>query len=112
MTTDTRTTGRGRRRVWTERLAQVVLALLLVAIVYGLSRALAPVLAPVIVSLLIAYFLDPLIDRFEARRVPRAVAIFIVAGAALAVIAAFTVLAVPMLVRELSSAIEAFPAWA
>lgn len=112
MTTDASTTDRRRRRVWTERLAQVVLALLLVAIVYGLSRALAPVLAPVIVSLLIAYFLDPLIDWFEARRVPRAVAIFLVAGAALSVIAAFTVLAVPMLVRELSSAIEAFPAWA
>src|SRR5687768_10434689 len=58
------------------------------------------VLSPIALALGIAYLLDPLVDRFEARGVPRGAAITIVLVILAAVIALFLLLVLPGMVRE------------
>jgi len=61
----------------TRRYAFVVAVILvLAATLYVLRNALAPVAA----AMFLAYFLDPVVDRLEARKINRGVAIFILAG--------------------------------
>lgn len=67
------------------------------------------VLTPVFLSLLLAYLLDPLIDKMEARRIPRTVAISIFVGATLVVVVAVLLVIIPIAQREISSAVAAFP---
>lgn len=94
---------------WMDRLAQLLIALVLLAVSGWLLGRLAPVLTPVFVSLLIAYFLDPLIDRFEERRVSRTLAIAFVATGALAAGAVFAWVVVPTLAREIGTALTRLP---
>jgi predicted PurR-regulated permease PerM len=58
------------------------------------------VLSPIFLALGIAYLLDPLVDRFEARGVPRGAAITIVLAILGAVITLFLLLVLPGMVRE------------
>lgn len=67
------------------------------------------VLTPVFLSLLLAYLLDPLIDKMEARRIPRTVAIFIFVGVLLSLAVAVLLILIPIAQREISSAVSAFP---
>lgn len=58
------------------------------------------VLSPIALALGIAYLLDPLVDRFEARRVPRGAAITLVLLIVTAVATGFLLLVLPGMVRE------------
>jgi predicted PurR-regulated permease PerM len=63
------------KKLW--RLLMVIAAAVAaVGLIYLLRTALLPVL----VALILAYLLDPVIDRLEARKIPRSAAIFMLAG--------------------------------
>jgi predicted PurR-regulated permease PerM len=88
---------------WTRLLALVVLV---GAALYFWGNSLTEVrhaLTPVFAAFMIAYLLDPLVDRFEARRVPRVVAIFIVLGLFLVGCTLVVLLVVPAVVGEVVS---------
>jgi predicted PurR-regulated permease PerM len=63
---------------------------------------LAPILQPVFFALLLAYMLDPLVDRFEAARMPRSLGITVLLFVALSVLAVFLLLVLPAIVADLS----------
>lgn len=58
------------------------------------------VLSPIFFAFLIAYFLDPLVDRFEARGIPRALGITIVLGLTLGLGAVVLLLVLPGVIHE------------
>ncbi len=74
--------------------------------VYGLRG----VLTPVFISFLIAYLLDPVVDRFEARRVNRTVAIIILM-IALFLATGVMVFLIGLAISELVDVLKTFPAW-
>ncbi len=97
-------------------LALALIVALIVALVWGLGQVLnvlAPVIWPVAVAGVLAYLLDPVVDFFERKRVPRTRAIALVfLVAALLVLALFGSV-VPRLVvetRELVSNVPTFVA--
>lgn len=67
------------------------------------------VLTPIALALAIAYLLDPLVDRFEARRVPRGAAITLVLALLGGVAGLFLLLVVPGMVREVLGFIGELP---
>lgn len=77
-----------------------------------LAARLQAVAVPLLLAWFLAYALDPVVDRLEARRVPRAAGIALVFAAALAAAAAFALLVVPTVSRELRQAASALPAYA
>jgi predicted PurR-regulated permease PerM len=82
-----------------------------IVILVGLALyVLRSVLTPVFFALLIAYMLDPVVDRFEAMRVPRALGIVIVLSFAFALMTLFLVIAVPMVIRDLGEFVTTLPA--
>jgi len=86
------------RAIWIA-LALTVFGLLLIQL-----RA---VLTPVLFALLLAYVLDPLVDRFEKLRLPRALGIVVLLVVALAALSLFVVLVVPALVRDVTALVRA-----
>ena len=81
------------------------------AVILALLWLLKSALTPLAVAFAFAYLLDPLIDRFEARRIPRPVAIlFLVAlSGAIALVTAFFL--VPKLLQEIVNLAERLPAY-
>jgi predicted PurR-regulated permease PerM len=73
---------------------------------YGLRA----VLTPVFIAFLIAYLLDPVVDRFEARRINRTIGIFILL-IMLLVALGFLVIMTTLAVRDLREIAEEFPIW-
>ena len=83
--------------------------ILAVALLGWLLYLLHPVLAPFLAGILLAYMGDPLVDRLEARRIPRTWAVVLVfALFGLLVLAALLVL-IPMLGRQLVRLYELAP---
>jgi predicted PurR-regulated permease PerM len=80
-----------------------------VALIVALLWLLKSALTPLACAFALAYFLDPLIDRFEARGIPRPIAIFflVVVSVIVAFIAAF--LLIPKLSQEIASLGERLP---
>ncbi|MDW7712309.1 MAG: AI-2E family transporter [Deferrisomatales bacterium] len=70
------------------------------------------VFVPLLLAWFLAYALDPVIDRLEARRIPRPAGIALLFAAVLAVLAALAFLVVPTVARELRQAASALPAYA
>jgi predicted PurR-regulated permease PerM len=68
------------------------------------------VLAPVLIAWGLAYVLDPLVDKLEARRVPRAAGIAILLVPALVGIALVLFLVLPAVVRDVALLIGELPA--
>lgn len=68
--------------------------------VLGLFYLLQNVLTPIFVAALIAYMLDPLVDRLEARKIPRAAGIVVVLFVFLLLATAVALLVIPGVVRE------------
>ncbi|GAB5546659.1 MAG: hypothetical protein SangKO_064190 [Sandaracinaceae bacterium] len=62
--------------------------------------ALRGVLTPIFFAFLIAYLLDPLVDRFEARGLPRALGIVVLLALTLGAMVVGALVLVPMVVRE------------
>lgn len=88
-------------------------AIVLFAVALGgwLVYLLAPVLTPFMISALLAYVGDPIVDRLEARRIPRTLAVIIVfLGLFIVGITLLLVLA-PVLEKQLASLFNRLPAY-
>lgn len=70
---------------------------------------LSPVLVPLLFAFLVAYALDPVVDAFERRRIPRPAAIGILGTAALLVSLLAPILIVPSLIQQANDLIAAAP---
>ena len=82
-----------------------VAAVLGVALLWLLKSALTPLAC----AFTLAYFLDPLIDRFEARRIPRPVAIFFLVVVSVIVAFMTTFFLVPKLSQEIAGLAQRLP---
>ena len=88
---------------------------LVVALIWGLGRVLdvlAPVLWPIAVAGVLAYLLDPVVDFFERRRVPRTRAIVLVFGLALLIVLGLFGSIVPQVVVQTGQFVSQVPAYA
>lgn len=89
-----------------------VLLMLLAAtliLFFWLLEALGGVITPFIIALVLAYILDPAVDALERRRVPRALAILLLALPVLALLGLGIALGIPALFRQVGEIIEAAP---
>lgn len=66
-------------------------------------------LAPFILAVMLAYMIDPLVDRLERRRVPRALGIALLALPALALLTVVFLFVVPAAIRELGELVQQAP---
>lgn len=90
---------RQQARLW------IGVALVIVALLYFLSN----VLLPFIAAMALAYLLDPVADRLERLGMSRLMATLLILLAAVSLAFALAAVAVPPLMRQLMSFIEAFP---
>lgn len=67
------------------------------------------VLTPIFLAFTIAYILDPVVDRLESWRIPRAAAIALVLFAFLGAIAGFLFLVVPDIAKDVASVVRDLP---
>jgi len=82
-----------------------VVAVLVFALFFVMKGALTPLAA----AFVIAYLLDPIIDRFEARRVRRSIAIFVLLALVGGVFFGGILFVLPKLQREVSALAEQMP---
>ncbi len=95
-------------------LALALLVALIVVLIWALGRVLGiltPVLWPIAVAGVLAYLLDPVVDFFERRRIPRARAIVCVYLLALLMVVAMFGSVVPQIVSESRQLISRLPAY-
>jgi predicted PurR-regulated permease PerM len=95
-----------RNRPLLSRTALVLAAL--AALGFGIYE-LRGVLTPIATALGIAYLLDPVVDRLEARRLPRGLAITIVLSTLALATFAFLLLVLPGVVREVAQFLSDLP---
>jgi predicted PurR-regulated permease PerM len=105
------------RIIWAALTGLAIAAILslLVALVWGLGRVLAvfgPVVWPLAIAGVLAYLLDPVVDWFERRRVPRARAVMLVFVLALLLVAGVLGSVVPQVVVELKQLGSDIPGYA
>ncbi len=110
-------TERQARIIWLAAtgLAIAVLIFLLAALVWGLGRVLdilSPVLWPLAVAGVIAYLLDPAVDWFVKKGMPRARAIICVFAIALIIVGSLFGSVVPQIVTETKRLANNVPAYA
>ncbi len=86
-----------------------IVAALALAALGGLLHALRGVLTPVFAAFLIAYLLNPLVDRLEARRIPRALAILLLLAVLLGALGLVIVLVLPGVLRDLAGFVHELP---
>ncbi|HEX6587669.1 MAG TPA: AI-2E family transporter [Longimicrobiales bacterium] len=89
----------------------VLLMLLAATLVlfFWLLEALGGVITPFVVALVLAYILDPAVDALERRRVPRAIAILLLALPVLGLLGLAIGLGIPALFRQVAEIVEAAP---
>lgn len=73
-----------------------------VGAVIWLATSVDTVAVPLLTAFIIAYLLDPVVDRFEVRGIPRAPAIGLILGAFLLVLVLALLFVVPQVVRQLA----------
>lgn len=90
----------------------VLLLLLSAALVlfFWLLQALGGVITPFVLALVLAYILDPAVDALERRRVPRGLAIVLLALPVLGLIALGIAVGIPALLRQVGELVERAPA--
>ncbi|HUF11960.1 MAG TPA: AI-2E family transporter [Longimicrobiales bacterium] len=90
----------------------VLLLLLSAALVlfFWLLEALGGVITPFVLALVLAYILDPAVDALERRRVPRGLAIVLLALPVLGLIALGIAVGIPALLRQVGELVERAPA--
>ncbi len=87
------------------------LVLAVIAVSGILLYLLAPILTPFIVAAVLAYISDPLVDRLEARKLPRTLAVVVV-FVVLSLIAVLTLLVlVPMIERQIDVFAQKLPSY-
>jgi predicted PurR-regulated permease PerM len=95
-----------RREIVLPRALYVVGALLITGfLVYWLRN----IFTPIFLAFIIAYILDPLVDRLEAWKVPRPLAIAVVLGGTFGTIVVFLALVLPSIVAEVAGVIQELP---
>jgi predicted PurR-regulated permease PerM len=95
-----------RRRIVLPRALYIAGALLITGVlVYWLRH----VFTPIFLAFIIAYILDPVVDRLEAWKVPRPLAIAVVLGGTLGTIVVFLALVLPSIIAEVASVIQELP---
>src|SRR6266404_5942879 len=95
-------------------LAVGVLVALLILLLWGLGKVLqqlSSVLLPLGVAGVLAYLLDPVVDRLEARGLPRARAIICVFALAVVIVGGVIGSVVPQIVTETQQLAERIPAY-
>src|SRR6476620_10646215 len=80
-----------------------------VLVVGWLVWLLAPVLSPFVFAALLGWLGDPLVDRIERRGLSRNVAVLLVFGAMMLVLALALVLLVPLLERQVITLVQSLP---
>jgi predicted PurR-regulated permease PerM len=99
-------------RAFIERSLRVaIVAAAALAAVLGLLWVLKGALTPLVSALLLAYLFDPLIDRFEARRVRRGLAVVIVVLVLGGVLVGFLVFLLPRVIAEMAVLGQELPAY-
>jgi len=109
-------TERQARIIWfgLTSLAVTVIALLIVALVWGLGRllhVLNPVLWPLAVAAILACLLDPLVDWFERKQFSRVQSIACVFGIAILILTAVFGSVVPRIVSEMGQLVKRIPVY-
>lgn len=89
--------------------AQKVLILLLLVAGGWLLYLLGPILTPFLAAALLAYLGDPVVDRIEARRVPRGIAVVVVFLGLLLILAALLFLLVPLIDSQIRTLVAQIP---
>ena len=95
-------------------IAIATLVLLVAGLIWGLGQALhilAPVIWPLAIAGVIAYLLDPIVDKFETRGVPRTWAIIMVFACAVILMLGLLGSVVPQIVSETSDLIKRVPTY-
>lgn len=101
-----------RDREFIVRVARwAIVAALVIGALGATLWVLKAALTPLAAAFVIAYLLDPLIDRFETRRVRRPLAIFLLLGLVGGGVFGFLLFVIPRLVREISSLAERMPGY-
>ena len=77
--------------------------------IFGFIGELLKVISPIFIGFLIAWLLDPVVDKIEARKVPRVVGCIIVYLIMIAVIALFLYLVIPNFTTQISDFISTLP---
>jgi predicted PurR-regulated permease PerM len=81
------------------------------AIILALLWLLKSALTPLAIAFVLAYLLDPLIDRFEARRIPRSLAVIFLVAISGVIALATTLFLVPKMLQEMASLAERLPGY-
>ncbi len=72
---------------------------------------LAPVLTPFLSAALLAYLGDPLVDKLEARRLPRTAAVVLVFAGIILLVTTLPFVLIPLLEHQLQTLVQALPAY-
>ena len=97
-------------RAFIERAVRIgIIAALVLGALFGALWVLKGALTPLVAAWVIAYLFDPLIDRFEARGLPRSAAIGILLLAGGAVFLGLALVVVPSVQRDLAALTETLP---
>ncbi len=81
----------------------------LIFVIWMLS-ALGSLLTPFLLAGALAYILDPAVDMLERRRIPRGIAILLLALPALGALAVALVVGIPALLRQMDTLLQGLPA--
>lgn len=82
-----------------------------IVVLLALLWVLKSALTPLATAFVLAYLLDPVIDRFEAHRVPRPIAIFVLLGIWFVGVLVLSLLLVPRLSSEIAGLGERLPGY-
>lgn len=93
---------------WWRRPANYVGGAVLLVLLVWLLR---PVLTTVGAALAVAYFVSPLVDRLEKRRIPRSISIAAIIGGFFAVLAGVVAILVPVIQHEIESLVRNVPGY-
>ena len=104
------------RAVWARQVAVAIAVFLFVFMTFYVLQA---ALTPIVAGFILAYFLDPVIDFLERRRIPRVVAILFLLLFAIGILVLIIIFVVPrvvsefgLLVARIGDALSNFAAWA
>ncbi len=88
---------------------RAIVGLVIGALVFALFFVMKGALTPLAAAFVIAYLLDPIIDRFEARRVRRSIAIFVLLALVAGTFLGGILFVLPKLQREVSALADKMP---
>jgi predicted PurR-regulated permease PerM len=96
-----------RLRAPTPRVAVVIGAIVIAGVIL---LAAGSAIRPFVVGLLLAYLLDPLVERFARRGIPRGLSVLLVFAIVVGVIALALTIALPPLIRQIATFTDELPA--